>query len=102
MPMEHSAEQQLSPLRERQQGLGIKRVWKGGTRRVASIIVLGLLVVGTILNLDWYINSMQDRDNVSFVPTTISSSQTQQIQDSQNERAYTKPVEKIVLLGESK
>jgi hypothetical protein len=43
---------------------------------------------------------MQDRDNVSHVPTTISSSQTQQIQDSQNERAYTKPVEKIVLLGE--
>jgi hypothetical protein len=71
-----------------------------GTRRVASIIVLGLLVVGTILNLDWFIDSMQNRDNVSIVSTTISSPQTQQNQHSHNERAYTKPVEKIVLLGE--
>ena len=47
-------------------------------RTIASIIVLGLLGVGSIENLVWYTNGKEQKEK----------------------SLYTKPVEKIVLLGE--
>ena len=93
--MEPSAKQQLSP-RGNQQILRIKRVRNSGVKTLASIVVLGLLSVG----LDWYIDGIKERNNVSVVLKAISSSQTQQNQDEHKESTYTKPVERIVLIGE--
>ena len=78
--MEPSAKQPHSP-RVTQRAMRIKRVRNSGLKTLASIVLLGLLSVG----LDWYINGIKERNNVSVVLRTISSSQTQQNQDEHNE-----------------
>ena len=83
-PMESSASaDQLSPrTRQRER---IKTVRNIGIRTIASIIVLGLLCVGSIQNLDWHIDGIKQKHD----------------EQEQTEKAlYTQPVEKIVLLGE--
>ena len=94
-PLEPSAKQQLSPP-VTQRAIRTKRVRNSGLKTLVSIVVLGLLRVG----LDWYIDGIKERNNVSVVLKGISSSQTQQNQDEHKERTYTKPVERIVLIGE--
>ncbi len=53
-------------------------------RTIASIIVLGLLGVGSIQNLDWYIDGIKERENIS-VSTTISSQTQTQTQPGKTE-----------------
>ena len=71
-----------------------------GTRAIASIIVLGLLGVSSIQNLDWYIDDIKERENIS-VSTTISS-QTERKQEDEHggkeKTAHTQPMEKIAPL----
>ena len=98
-PMETSADHLSPRTRERER---IKNR-NSGIRTIASIIVLGLLSVGSIQSLDWHIDVITESNNIS-ASTTISSSQTQQNQENEQEQKemtlHTQAVEKIVLPGE--